>query len=145
MPCRWPTQPEHHLPVPTRSRNPVQGSEITIGWNNLGTYNLSVVETSVHGCDTLQQGTINVFDQPVADAGSPATICPGNSHTFTDARAFNYTTLWWTTSGDGAFDDPARLDATYTPGPADRLSGEITCTLTVQDWVRHSCTRLCRR
>jgi gliding motility-associated-like protein len=114
------------------SGNPVQGSEITIGWNNLGTYNLSVVETSVHGCDTLQQGTINVFDQPVADAGSPATICPGNSHTFTDARAFNYTTLWWTTSGDGSFDDPSRLDATYTPGPADRLSGEITCTLTVQ-------------
>jgi hypothetical protein len=65
-----------------------------------------------------------------ANAG-PATdtFCSATSYT-ASATASNFTSLEWTTSGDGGFTDDAIEDAVYTPGPNDISSGSVTLTLT---------------
>ena len=82
------------------------GSELIIIWNNPGTYKLAAVQYSPLGCDTLQQGEVLVFSQPTTSAGSPITICSGSTVRITGATASNYSTLLWSSSGDGSFDNP---------------------------------------
>jgi hypothetical protein len=48
-----------------------------------------------------------------------------------EATASGFTSLSWTTSGDGTFDDPATLYPNYYPGPVTDLSGNpVHLTLT---------------
>jgi hypothetical protein len=64
-----------------------------------------------------------------AFAGNDTVIC--YYHVLdVDAKANYYSALVWTTDGDGTFDDPAILDATYTPGPFDIANGSVKLTLT---------------
>ena len=109
-----------------------QGSEITITWNTPGNFDLASVQISIHGCDTTEQGQIQVYPHPVAFAGNTATICPGNSFTLSEATATNYGTLSWNSPGDGTFDDATILNPVYTPGSADLISGKITLTLAAE-------------
>ena len=44
--------------------------------------------------------------------------------------AANQTSLMWTSSGDGMFNDPTLLEAIYTPGMQDIANGSVTLTLT---------------
>ena len=92
------------------------GSEVIILWNQPGSFQLAAIQYSTFGCDTLQQGEVQVFAQPTAAAGNPLTICAGNSVILTDASATNYAALVWSTSGDGYFDNNTALHPTYTPG-----------------------------
>ncbi len=118
----------------TTTNPPTTGSEIIIQWAkpmiNPGTYKLIAIQYSQAGCDTLQQGEVQVFDLPTANAGNPVTICANLTVTLADASATNYSTLLWTTSGDGVFDNPVSLHPVYTPGTNDKLSGNVTLTLT---------------
>ena len=117
------------------------GSEIIIPWNNPGTYKLAAVQYSPMGCDTLQQGEVLVFAQPAATAGSPMAICSGSTARITGASASNYSTLLWSSSGDGLFDNASSMNPTYTPGPNDQQSGSVTLTLTAQgSGSSNSCT-----
>ncbi|MDP3912112.1 MAG: gliding motility-associated C-terminal domain-containing protein [Bacteroidota bacterium] len=107
-----------------------QGSEITINWNTVGNFDLASVQISIHGCDTTEQGKIEVFDLPLAYAGKDATICPGNTFALSESTADHYSSLLWTTTGDGSFDDATIKNPVYTPGPNDIISGSIALTLT---------------
>ncbi|OQX76716.1 MAG: hypothetical protein B6D64_09420 [Bacteroidetes bacterium 4484_276] len=62
-------------------------------------------------------------------AGSDATICQDNSYTIQDASASNYTSLLWTTGGDGTFDDPTTLNPVYTPGIDDIINQYVELCL----------------
>jgi hypothetical protein len=64
-----------------------------------------------------------------ANAGPNATICEGETYTLS-GTATNYTSVEWTTSGDGTFDDPNTLAPVYTPGEDDIANGSVTLTLT---------------
>ena len=108
------------------------GSEVIILWNQPGSFQLAAIQYSSFGCDTLQQGEVQVFALPTATAGNPLTICAGNSITLTDASATNYAALLWSTSGDGHFDSNTALHPTYTPGANDQFSGSVTLTLTAE-------------
>ena len=118
----------------TTTNPPTTGSEIIIQWAkpliNPGTYKLIAIQYSQAGCDTLQQGEVQVFDLPTDNAGNPATICAGSTVNLSEASATNYSTLVWTSSGDGVFDNPALLHPVYSPGTNDILSGNVTLTLT---------------
>ncbi|HNS16384.1 MAG TPA: C25 family cysteine peptidase [Bacteroidales bacterium] len=63
------------------------------------------------------------------NAGENVIQCAGNDQQL-NGTATNYTSLLWTTSGDGSFNDPSILDALYTPGQGDLQSGMVTLTLT---------------
>jgi hypothetical protein len=98
------------------SGQPKAGSELTIQWTQSGTFSLAAIQYSQAGCDTLEQGVVQVFDLPVAQAGNPVTICVGDTVSLSEASATNYSSLLWTTSGDGLFNNALQIRPIYTPG-----------------------------
>jgi gliding motility-associated-like protein len=106
-----------------------------------GTWSPAVISTSAIGitnyiftpaagqCATTANLSIEV-SAPQAFAGLPETICPGNPYTLAAATAQNYSSLLWSKSGDGTFDNPTILHPVYTPGSNDIATGIVTLTLT---------------
>ena len=97
--------------------------------NGLTSLVLTVVGTEACGTVT-DQLELTIFDATTAYAGEDADICPGLSYTLSDASALNYESIEWTTSGDGTFDDATSQNPIYTPGENDKVSKEVTLTLT---------------
>ena len=108
------------------------GNEVSIDWKQPGAYRLQVIQNSVLGCDTLEQGIVEVFEQPVAKAGVPLSICSDTKVELSNSFASDYSSLLWTSSGDGTFDDPLALRTAYNPGPNDLIKGDVKLTLTAQ-------------
>ncbi|MDT8308084.1 MAG: hypothetical protein RQ866_01045 [Bacteroidales bacterium] len=79
--------------------------------------------------------TINltIIPAPLVDAGPNDTICEGDLFTVTAATATNYnsSTIVWTTSGTGTFNNANILHPVYTPSQADINSGSVTLTITI--------------
>jgi len=84
---------------------------------------------------------VAIYDPPLAFAGDPLSICSGLSVALTASSAENYSSLLWTSTGDGLFGDPATLHAVYTPGANDLKAGSVTLTLTIEGLSSNtSCT-----
>ena len=64
-----------------------------------------------------------------ASAGLDVQICEGDDAQI-NGYAANYTSLAWTTAGDGTFDDATIPTPVYTPGTQDIANGGTTLTLT---------------
>ena len=71
--------------------------------------------------------TLTILGFPDAYAGADAAVCATCPHTLIDATAENYSSLLWTTSGDGEFDDETALNPVYTPGLTDPGTTVILC------------------
>jgi hypothetical protein len=80
----------------------------------------------------FQSGVLTVLAQPQVFAGNDASICATQSYKLDQATVTAGASLLWTSNGDGTFDNPATLHATYTPGLQDKLSGSVMLTLTAQ-------------
>ena len=111
---------------------PTVGSEQIVTWNSPGNYTLKAIQYSSAGCDTIQQAEIRVAMPPTTFAGDTLISCPDSPVALNKATAQNYSTLAWTSSGDGIFDDPSVLHPNYTAGPSDRSVGNVILTLTAQ-------------
>jgi hypothetical protein len=85
--------------------------------------------TDFCGVITSNVVTITISPLPTSNAGANAVICVTDSYQL-QGSATNYSSVMWTTAGDGTFDDPSLLDATYYPGPDDITAGAVTLTLT---------------
>ncbi len=112
---------------------PSTADTVAITWNMVpGIYKLSTIQHStVTNCDgVIEIGDIEVFDQPLAFAGNPMIFCAPGSYQLLESTASNYSSLSWSTSGDGTFDNDTILHPIYTPGTADLLAGNVTLTLT---------------
>ncbi|HRX97941.1 MAG TPA: GEVED domain-containing protein [Bacteroidales bacterium] len=72
-------------------------------------------------------------EPPEVYAGADALIIEGDTYQITDATAQNYSSLLWTSSGDGEFDDPTILHSTYFPGNQDIQSGLVNLCLTASE------------
>jgi PKD repeat protein len=70
-----------------------------------------------------------VHVNPASSAGDDAVICENMNHQL-QGSAENYSEILWTTSGDGSFSNPSILNPVYTPGVADKESGEVTLSIT---------------
>ncbi|MCX6235453.1 MAG: T9SS type A sorting domain-containing protein [Bacteroidetes bacterium] len=75
--------------------------------------------------DTL---TLNVQHQPLVNAGDDGVICENQSYQLSGTAEYT-STIQWTTTGDGIFDDPSSLSAIYTPGVEDISAGSVTLAL----------------
>lgn len=64
-----------------------------------------------------------------ASAGPNAQICAGQTHQCQGSAAY-YTSIQWTTAGDGMFSNPGILTPVYTPGANDLVAGTVVLTLT---------------
>ncbi len=71
---------------------------------------------------------LTIVPAAVANAGGNASIDEGEAYT-TNGTASNYSACEWITYGDGSFDDPGILNAVYTPGNMDNLSGQAELLL----------------
>ncbi|HCY43168.1 MAG TPA: hypothetical protein DHV48_17840 [Prolixibacteraceae bacterium] len=105
-------------------------NEVTIQWNNAGVLKLKVIQQSLNNCETTNQGFIEVFEQPTVWAGNPLSICAAEKIYLTSSDANHYSSLLWTTSGDGYFDEPTALHTAYNSGPNDLITGSVKLTLT---------------
>jgi gliding motility-associated-like protein len=65
--------------------------EIFITWNTAGVFTLTVQEENANGCKGLpEQGVVNVFALPIADAGPDQTICFNNTATLNGTGGLIY-------------------------------------------------------
>jgi len=79
---------------------------------------------------SLDDSMILTFQEsPTADAGADAAINTGIIYINPDATATNYSSLHWTSSGDGTFVNTTSLNPTYTPGNGDKNNGIVTLCL----------------
>ncbi len=83
------------------------------------------------GTDASDDMILSIQEQPTANAGDDDDVCEGDSYTLSGS-ATNYASVLWTSSGDGTFDDPGLLTATYTPGTGDISNGSVTLSLTAE-------------
>jgi len=89
---------------------------------------------TAYGTDPVTQTasdskTLTILDPPTANAGADFTICDTETYTLSDATAANYSSISWTTSGDGTFNNQGALNPIYTPGTSDKTNGTVTLTL----------------
>lgn len=73
--------------------------------------------------DTLR---INYLGDPNIDAGADIGVCEDSTFVILEAVIGFETNVLWSSEGDGMFDDDEDLMPTYTFGPGDISSGEIT-------------------
>ncbi len=108
----------------------IWGSEISHLWDTKGEFDIVVEHFSSHGCDTVEQGRVKVYEQPEVILADNDTICALEDIVVSGDTAWNYSTIYWESSGDGTFSDLYSLHPTYFLGANDSLSGSITLKLT---------------
>ncbi|MCP4088466.1 MAG: hypothetical protein GY746_01545, partial [Gammaproteobacteria bacterium] len=79
--------------------------------------------------NTSDDMILTIVSLPVVDAGADATICEDASHTLAGIVS-NYSSVVWSTTGDGSFDNTSILGATYTPGTNDIANDSVMLILT---------------
>jgi parallel beta-helix repeat protein len=92
--------------------------------------NVTLVLTAGHNNKLFADSLVVVFErQPIAFAGNQAIIKTDSIYSASEATAEYFNALWWSSTGDGSFDQPTSLEAVYTPGPNDLLVGEVKLIL----------------
>jgi hypothetical protein len=66
-------------------------------------------------------------------AGPDVTICTGNQHQIEESFATGFTTIEWTTSGTGTFDDSMQIQPVYYPSDEDIANKIVNLTMTLTD------------
>jgi hypothetical protein len=100
-----------------------------------GTVVLTLETTGNGTCSTetaTDNMTLTITPAPTAEAGDDVAICEGDDLDLSASgtvSATNFSTLSWSTSGDGSFDDNTALEPVYTPGSADITNGSVLLTL----------------
>jgi len=77
---------------------------------------------------------LDILKSPVARAGPSLNSCGNDPVTISEAFVAHASPLQWSTGGDGTFDDPAAIPATYTPGPLDLQNGKVSLFLTANPY-----------
>jgi hypothetical protein len=96
----------------------------------LGDVTLTITITSPESEVVSDDMNLHFTLKPLVLVGEDVGICTGDVIQFNAAYVEFYTSIYWTTSGEGTFDDPASLTPIYTPGPQDILAGSVRLTLT---------------
>ena len=104
----------------------------TPGAGETGNITLTLTASGNGSCAPVSDNlTLTVTPRPVVNAGSDEETCQGVafdlSTSTTSPSASEYSTLQWSSSGTGSFDDPGSLTPVYTPGAGE--TGNITLTL----------------
>jgi len=89
-----------------------------------------IVQVTDGGVTASSSVDVTVQPGPLAAAGYDVTICETDVATVSGSATY-YSSLAWTSSGDGVLVSPNSPNATYTPGPVDIANGSTTLTFTV--------------
>ena len=101
------------------------------GENESGTITHTLIVSAISPCNAnIMDGMqLTIQKLPTAFAGDDAAITIGEDYINPDATATNFSSLLWTSTGDGAFDDATILNPTYTPGDNDKSNGTASLCL----------------
>jgi hypothetical protein len=100
--------------------------------NSDATFDLCLTASSEGACDDVTDCvTVIINKLAIVWAGFDATIYDGEVFQTTNAFAKNYSSLLWTTSGNGTFENPDTVNTVYIPSDDDILAGEVTLTITL--------------
>jgi gliding motility-associated-like protein len=100
--------------------------------NETGNIYLTITALGNPPCgDVTDQMLLTIIPGPVANAGPDNVICEGGSFLISGSSAGYFTSLGWTSSGTGNFDDPSLIHPTYIPSESDLITGSVILTLTV--------------
>ncbi len=108
----------------------------TVGTTDIenGTTSLLMTVAGSGACEAAtSEFELEVDAATEAGAGVDSDICPMLDYTLADAYAINYSGILWTTSGDGTFDDNTIEHPTYSPGENDKVTKEVTLTITASN------------
>ncbi len=95
-----------------------------------GNITLTLSATAHSPCNAVSDAMILIISrQAIVNAGINDTICGGSTFVPGTSSASNYTSLLWTSSGTGTFNDPAILHPIYSPSASDILNGFVFLTL----------------
>ncbi|MCE3279222.1 MAG: C-terminal target protein [Bacteroidetes bacterium] len=83
--------------------------------------------------ETWNAMVLTIEPAAIANASSDAVICSGTSYSLTGNIGGGASSLTWTTSGSGTFDNASSSSAVYTPSSNDIAAGIVTLTLTTND------------
>jgi hypothetical protein len=89
----------------------------------------NVVVSGAYSPDAISQDvslTVQSLPENV-NAGDDAATCSNCPFELSGATAENYSSLLWTATGDGEFDDATALNPTYTPGLTDPGTTVVLC------------------
>lgn len=114
--------------------NTLVNAEYTPGSSDIeaGAVTLTLTASGNLPCTaTVDEIVLSINQPPVAFAGEDTETCSNVPLALTLATAENYSSVSWTTSGDGTFSDNLLLNPVYTPGLNDATNGNVTLTLTV--------------
>jgi hypothetical protein len=81
--------------------------------------------------DTTSSMTLYFAAAATASTGGAASICANATYTPENAAATNYSSVHWTSTGDGTYNNPNILHPEYTPGPADKTHGSVKLVMSV--------------
>lgn len=82
-------------------------------------------------CDTITDSKmLSIRHLPSVNSGLDQAICE-NDLVNLSGTAGNYSSILWTTSGDGVFQDPTNLQTVYYPGAVDILTLQVVLALNV--------------
>ena len=96
-----------------------------------GSVTLTLHAGAIAPCTGEQTDAIilTILPSATANAGGDATICAGTNYSLAGAQATQYSSLNWTTNGNGTFSNPTILNPVYIPSFNDKLIGSVTLTL----------------
>jgi gliding motility-associated-like protein len=95
-----------------------------------GSVTLTLTTTAAEPCQDYSDSlALTITRQATVNAGEDYILCEGQQYMLNDASALNYSSLTWSTSGTGSFNDLSVLNALYTPGNADILNGHVLLIL----------------
>ena len=102
-----------------------------------GSSYIYTIETDPGTCAAVSiTGTLSFTDcstcYPTAEAGADATICSGEIFQIA-GNVGNATNIFWTTSGNGTFDNSNSPNPKYVPTNEDFNSGSVTLTVKAQN------------
>ena len=105
--------------------------------SNAGTANLFTwTITGAGSCNSALPVTITAYNPRTVNAGVDQTVCsssPNVTLAGTKGGSASSSTVTWTTSGTGTFDNANSLTAVYTVSAADISAGSVTLTLTTDN------------
>ncbi|MEI6681099.1 MAG: gliding motility-associated C-terminal domain-containing protein [Bacteroidota bacterium] len=103
---------------------------------NAGSVLLTLHVTSAEPCKPDSGSlTLTIRRRASAFAGAGTSICQGQTFTINQAAAHDYSSLTWSTAGDGVFSDPNVANPDYTPGNLDIVHGSVVLTLNAEGLV----------
>jgi len=102
-----------------------------------GDFDVNLGEFTLHCCvEALNPCSVGVCEEVFCTLTESSTVNAPSSRTKCEnlpvpliSVAFNYTSVLWTTAGDGSFEDPAALSTNYIPGPLDNQNGGTVVTV----------------